>query len=66
MLKPSFGMMFGSILVWLLWLALSVAVLAFFLRGMHALAQIPSRLERIERILAERLGDSDPDAGRDH
>ena len=50
------GMMFGGMIIWLLWLVISVAALVAFFRGMNALTQIARRLENIEQILATRVG----------
>jgi len=59
--------MFGSssgpgvavmLVLWLVWLGVMIAALVAFFRGMSALAQLPARLERIERALAGR-GPSD-------
>ena len=48
---PNFGFF---IVLWLVWLAVGIAALVAFFRGMNALAQIPGRLERIERALESR------------
>ncbi len=57
MFGPSSGMMFGGMIVWLVWLVVMVASLVAFFRGMNALVAISRRLENIEQILASR---SDP------
>lgn len=51
------GMMFGGMIVWLVWLVVMIAALVAFFRGMNALVDISRRLENIEQILASR---SDP------
>ena len=51
------GMMVGGMLIWLVWLILSIAALVAFFRGMNALTQIARRLENIEQILATRSSD---------
>jgi len=43
-------------IIWLLWLVVSIAALVAFFRGMNALTQIARRLENIEQILATRSG----------
>jgi len=57
MFGPSSGMMFGGMIIWLIWLVVMVASLVAFFRGMNALVAISRRLENIEQILASR---SDP------
>lgn len=52
MLGPSSGIMFGGVIVWVVWLVLTIVAFVAFLRGMHALVQIASQLERIEHVLA--------------
>jgi hypothetical protein len=56
MFGPSSGMMFGGMIIWLIWLAVSIAALVAFFRGMNALVEISRRLENIEQILASRSG----------
>jgi hypothetical protein len=56
MFGPGSGMAFGGMIIWLLWLAVSIAALVAFFRGMNALTQIARRLENIEQILATRSG----------
>jgi len=56
MFGPGSGMAFGGMIIWLLWLAVSIAALVAFFRGMNALTQIARRLENIEQILATRPG----------
>lgn len=56
MFGPGSGMMFSGVIIWLLWLVISIAALVAFFRGMNALTQIARRLENIEQILATRPG----------
>jgi hypothetical protein len=56
MFGPGSGMAFGGMIIWLLWLAVSIAALVAFFRGLYALSQIALRLENIEQILATRSG----------
>ena len=56
MFGPGSGMMFGGMLVWLLWLVIMIAALVAFFRGMNALVAIARRLENIEQIIASRSG----------
>jgi len=56
MFGPGSGMAFGGMIIWLLWLVVSIAALVAFFRGMNALTQIARRLENIEQILATRPG----------
>jgi len=56
MFGPGSGMAFGGMIIWLLWLVVSIAALVAFFRGMNALTQIARRLENIEQILATRSG----------
>jgi len=48
------GMMVGGMVIWVIWLIVSIAALVAFFRGMNALTQIARRLENIEQILATR------------
>jgi hypothetical protein len=48
------GMMFGGMVIWLVWLALTIFAFVAFLRGMNALTQIARRMENIERLLEGR------------
>jgi hypothetical protein len=48
---PNFGLF---LVLWLVWLAVGIAALVAFFRGMNALARIPAHLERIERALESR------------
>lgn len=50
------GMMYGGMLIWLVWLVVTIAALVAFFRGMNALVEISRRLENIEQILASRPG----------
>ncbi len=50
------GMMYGGMLIWLIWLVVTIAALVAFFRGMNALVEISRRLENIEQILASRPG----------
>jgi uncharacterized membrane protein len=52
------GAMYGGMIVWFIWLAISIFALVSFLRGMQALVRIAARLEGIERALAARALDS--------
>jgi hypothetical protein len=52
------GAMYGGMIVWLVWLAISIFALVSFLRGMQALVRIAARLEGIERALAARALDN--------
>jgi hypothetical protein len=54
MFGTSPGMMIGGMLIWVIWLIVSIAALVAFFRGMNALTQIARRLENIEQILATR------------
>jgi hypothetical protein len=51
LLSPSVSTMIGGMLLWILWLCLSLAAFLYFVRGMRALTEIPRRLERIEQLL---------------
>jgi hypothetical protein len=53
---PTSNMMFGGLIIWLIWLVVTVAALVAFFRGMNALVLIARRLENIEQILASRSG----------
>lgn len=60
MLTPSYSAMIGGLLLWLVWLGISIVAFVHFVRGMRALAEIPRRLERIEAaLLTARTGDRD-------
>jgi len=48
------GMIVGGMLIWIIWLIVTIAALVAFFRGMNALTQIARRLENIEQILATR------------
>ncbi len=50
---PAGGAIFTMVL-WVAWLCFCLWVLIAFVRGMRALAEIPSRLERIEGALESR------------
>ena len=54
MFGPTNGMMFGGMIIWLVWLVVMIAALVAFFRGMNALVEISRRLENIEQILASR------------
>ena len=54
MLGPSGPYAALFLVFWLVWLGIGIAALVAFFRGMNALAQLPARLERIERALATR------------
>jgi uncharacterized membrane protein len=57
MFGPGSGMMYGfGMIIWLLWLVITIAALIAFFRGMNALTDIARRLENIEQILASRSG----------
>ncbi len=56
MFGPGSGMMFGGMIIWLLWLVICIAALVAFFRGMNALTETARRLENIEQILATRPG----------
>lgn len=57
MIGATNGMMFGGMIVWLLWFALMLVAFFAFLRGMNALTRIADRLANIERILMTRETD---------
>jgi hypothetical protein len=50
------GMMYGGVIIWFIWLVVSIMALVAFFRGMNALVDISRRLENIEQILASRSG----------
>ena len=50
------GMMYGGVIIWFVWLVVSIMALVAFFRGMNALVDISRRLENIEQILASRSG----------
>lgn len=57
MFGPGSGMMYGfGMIIWLIWLVVTIAALVAFFRGMNALTDIARRLENIEQILASRSG----------
>lgn len=57
MFGPAGSMMYGfGMIIWLIWLVVTVAALVAFFRGMNALTDIARRLENIEQILASRSG----------
>jgi uncharacterized membrane protein len=57
MFGPGSGMMYGfGMIIWLLWLVITIAALIAFFRGMNALTDIARRLENIEQLLASRSG----------
>ena len=49
-------MMYGGVIIWFIWLVVSIMALVAFFRGMNALVDISRRLENIEQILASRSG----------
>ena len=57
MFGPGSGMMYGfGMIIWLIWLVVTIAALVAFFRGMNALTDIARRLENIEQTLASRSG----------